>query len=404
MCGVALGDRLIQTGTLRHNEFIIIDKNSDFGGVWKMNKYPGAACDIPSHAYVMRCFLNPGWTKKFAEGREIQQYYVDFARRNHLERSTVFNTVVHEARWNTSDRLWEVLVEDVLTGNKTRWIANVIYDNGGGFHRPKYANIPGIDNFQGEQWHTAEWPKDKSLTGKRVGLIGTGPSAAQVAPKIQPDVEKLYVFQRSCGHVLPRNNHAIPPWKKLLFKICYPLLWLYHVSWFIFFDQTKGMWMNGTKKNRSMHDACLSFLEREVEDPKTREKLRPKNDFGCKRVLFLDDWYSLFNKNNVELVTEKPIRITATSIVSKTPQSLSDEERAAGPTGSYLETQEEARTGEATREIDVLIWGTGFDMNDSGGHFQIYGEDGKSLSQKWRDYPETYWSQCQDAFEICSGR
>lgn len=125
-------------------------------------------------------------------------------------------------------------MEDRKTGQRTKWIANVIFDNGGGFHCPKYANIPGRDNFKGEQWHTAEWPADADLKDKRVALIGTGPSAAQVAPKIQPIVKQLYMFQRSCGHVLPRKNHDIAGWKRTIFRCFYPILWLYHVSWFIF--------------------------------------------------------------------------------------------------------------------------------------------------------------------------
>ncbi|KAF7555500.1 hypothetical protein G7Z17_g2138 [Cylindrodendrum hubeiense] len=393
MCGISLGDRFLATGTLKRDEFVIFDKNNDFGGVWETNRYPGAACDIPSHAYVMKTCLNADWSKKFAEGKEIQQYYARFANRRCLQQNTCFNTYVHEARWNEQTLLWDVLVEDRKTGQKTKWIANVIFDNGGGFHSPKFANIPGRDSFNGEQWHTAEWPADADLRGKRVALIGTGPSAAQVAPKIQPIVKQLYMFQRSCGHVLPRNNQDIPSWKRTLFQWFYPILWLYHVSWFVFFDRTKAMWMSGTDENRAMHKACIDFLEHEVKDPAVKEKLRPTDEFGCKRVLFLDNWYSMFNERNVALVTEKPVRITENSIVVKSPNSLTAEERAAQPKGSYqLKTPAEISDGETELEIDVLIWGTGFDMNNSGGHFQIYGMNGKNLSQTWKDYPETYWS------------
>lgn len=155
----------------------------------------------------------------------------------------------------------------------------------------------------------------------------------------------------------------------------------------------KDMWMTGTEKNLAMHKSCISFLEREVKDPNIREKLRPTSAFGCKRVLFLDDWYSLFNERNVELVTEKPIRITRGAIVSKPPHALSAIERAQEPVGSYLENEDEIQGHEIHREIDVLIWGTGFDMNDSGGHFKIYGENGVLLSNEWKDNPETYWSK-----------
>lgn len=160
------------------------------------------------------------------------------------------------------------------------------------------------------------------------------------------------------------------------------------------FDRTKPMWMSGTEQNQAMHKACIDFLEQEVKDPAVKEKLRPSNEFGCKRVLFLDDWYSMYNELNVELVTEKPVRITENSIILKSPRALSAEEQPAQPTGSYqVKTPEKNIDEETELEIDVLIWGTGFDMNDSGGHFQIYGKDGKNLSQTWKDYPKTYWSK-----------
>ncbi|CAG9975613.1 unnamed protein product [Clonostachys byssicola] len=393
LTGIALADKLLGTGTLKRDELVIIDRSEDFGGVWLSNKYPGVACDIPSHAYVMRSFLNPLWTKKFSEGKEIQQYYSKYASRRELARNAVFNTYVHEARFNEETLLWEILVQSKKTGEKVKWIANVLFDNGGGFHRPKYAKIPGRDIFRGEQWHTSEWPQNVDLTGKRVALIGTGPSAAQVAPKIQPVVDKLYMYQRSSGHVLPRQNFEFPSWVKTLFSWCYPLLWLYHVSYFVSFDRNKDMWISGTKMNQDFHDACITFLEDQVKDPVTREKLRPTTEFACKRVLFLDDWYSMYNESNVELITEKPLRITERGIVSKSVVALRADDLAPEPIGSYehkVPVKNESMD-EIERPIDVLIWGTGFDMNDSGGHFEIFGLQGKNLSQLWRDYPKTYW-------------
>lgn len=158
------------------------------------------------------------------------------------------------------------------------------------------------------------------------------------------------------------------------------------------------MWMQGTKENQAMHDASIAFLEKEVRDESVREKLRPRVAFGCKRVLFLDDWYSLFNKPNVELVTDKPVRFTKGGIVSKPTEAMTLIERQAQPTGAYLKRTHEPAAIETLRDIDVIIWGTGFDMNDSGGHFQIYGVDGIVLSKTWKDYPQTYWGSAVTGF------
>lgn len=126
---------------------------------------------------------------------------------------------------------WEILTEHKETGKKTLWIATVLFNNGGNFHRPKYARIPGREDFKGEQWHSSEWRTDQNLTGKNVAIIGTGPSAAQIGPKIQPIVKNLYIYQRTPGHVFPRGEVVIPAWKRFIFSWFYPILWLYHVSW-----------------------------------------------------------------------------------------------------------------------------------------------------------------------------
>ena len=286
LCGVSLGFQLISTNTLHYDEFRIFDRNEDFGGVWESNRYPGAACDIPSHAYQMRLYLNAGmlgfcpclgamilmaddlldWTKKLADGKEIQQYYSRMADARGLRRSTVFGVEVHHAKWNEDILLWEILVEDRQSQKQTMWQANVLFDGGGGFHRPKYASIPGKDIFKGEQVHTAVWRDDLDLKDKRVALIGTGPSAAQVAPRIQPLVKQLYVFQRSSGHVLPRNNYVVPRWMKLLFKWCYPLLWLYHVWWFLFVSWSSiAQWISRT-------DLGSSPVRSEQEDVACRDE------------------------------------------------------------------------------------------------------------------------------------
>ncbi|PCD26089.1 hypothetical protein BFJ63_vAg15083 [Fusarium oxysporum f. sp. narcissi] len=392
MCGVSLGQQLVRTGTLKHEEFCILDRNQDYGGVWEGNKYPGVACDIPSHAYVMRYMLNPNWTNTFAGGSEIQKYYCALADRANLRKCTQFSTLVHEATWNEKTFKWEVLTENTTTKQKKLWLATVLFNNGGNFHRPKLAQIPGREDFKGEQWHSSEWRTDYDLSSKNVAIIGTGPSAAQIGPKIQPIVKKLYLYQRTPGHVFPRGEVMIPAWKKFIFSWFYPILWLYHVSWAVSAARSKDMWLSGTDKNKAMHKKAVAWLETQVSDPVLREKLRPKNEFGCKRPLFLNDWYPMFNQANVELVTEKPIRITEHGIVSKSPQLLDDEDLKDQPVGAYEVRVGKEPAEEVTRDIDVLIWGTGFDMEDWGGRFSVNGINQVNLSQQWGSYPEAYWA------------
>jgi cation diffusion facilitator CzcD-associated flavoprotein CzcO len=209
----------------------------------------------------------------------------------------------------------------------------VVVNAGGQFYKPKGWDIPGMETFEGTQWHTAEWRHDFDLTGKRVAIIGTGPSTGQVAPSIQPLVKQLYVYQRSATYVVPRGDGPIPAWKKRLLSWFPPLLWMYHLWWYwsvrftsrrrklqkltkLKFETSKPMWLLGTQQNNGAAAYSAAFLEKQVESPEIREKLTPKDPFGCKRILVLDDYLTIFNKKNVELITEKPVRITKTGIVS----------------------------------------------------------------------------------------
>ncbi|OCK75222.1 FAD/NAD(P)-binding domain-containing protein [Lepidopterella palustris CBS 459.81] len=392
MAGVSMGAHLLKRKVLKHSEFMLVDQQEDYGGVWKQNKYPGIACDVPSHGYVMRYFLKPDWSMKYAPGSEIQGYYADIAKYYGLEKNTKFKTKVIEARWNEDTYLWEVLLEDLATGKRTTWTANSVVHSGGQFSRPKWANIPGRESFKGTQWHTAEWRDDYDLTGKRVAIIGTGPSTGQVAPRIAPIVKQLNIYQRSATYVVPRGDGPIPKWKQKLFSWFRPLLWLYHVWWYASFESSKPMWLSGTKRHAKAQAFALQNLESQVKDPITREKLRPRNEFGCKRILVLDDWYPIFNRPNVELITDKPIRITEHGIISKPPDQLPGEELAGQPVGSYDLRNEDPNAKEQEREIDVLLWGTGFEMADQGGHFQVYGVGGINLAEEWGDSPKCYYS------------
>lgn len=176
---------------------------------------------------------HPDWTRKYAPQPEIKQYYVEIAERQMLRQSTLFNTKVIEARWHETDLIWDVLLKNAKTGLQSKLRTNSIVHAGGQFWKPKYVHIPGQENFQGKQIHTAHWCDEIDLRGKRVALIGTGPSAAQVAPKIQPIARQLNVYQRSATYVMPRGDHPIPGWEKTIFRWIPGLLWVYHMWWYI---------------------------------------------------------------------------------------------------------------------------------------------------------------------------
>ena len=261
----------------------------------------------------------------------------------------------------------------------------------GQFSRPKYANIPGKDTFEGAVWHTSEWNHDYDLTGKRVAIIGTGPSTAQIAPQIQPIVKKLTLFQRSPTYVFPRRDEPIDPRLITLFTWFWPALLCYHLYLYVLKEKSKPNQFVGTPEQIMAGKVALAHLHNQVKDPVLRAKLTPNHEFGCKRPLVLDDYYPIFEKPNVELITNKPVRITKDSIISDPPSLLPKEVLDKEPDGAYDVPEIADDHKEVETKIDVLIWGTGFEMRDQGGNFQVYGLDGVNLHELWHEEPAAYY-------------
>jgi cation diffusion facilitator CzcD-associated flavoprotein CzcO len=417
--GLLQGAELIKQGILKHNEFEIIERNSGYGGVWWQSTYPGAACDIPSNIYQISWYPNPSthftrslltveWTRRFSGSQEIAAYYDGFARRFNLPLCTSFNQNVIKAVWSDKEMLWTVITEERGTGKRTEWKANVVCHATGLFNRGKIPAIPGAAKFQGQAWHTADWPVNSDLSGKRVAVIGTGPSAAQVVPWIQPLVKSLTVYQRSPSWCLPRDDYAYSPFQRFLFNwvpfthylYCW---WLGRTTSAVAFKAFRP----GSGVSEVMEAVGIQHLENQVKDPVMREKLRPTGRFGCKRPLFLDDYYPALCQPNVELITDPPIEITETGIVSKPIVQLTDAEREKVQSeqqkahsnkviveGLGLENYKPSTdTGERHTKVDVIIWGTGFVVQEWGTVYEIVGRGGKTLGEHWGQDCHTLYGQ-----------
>lgn len=294
--------------------------------------------------------------------------------------------------------LWTVITEERCTKKLTAWKANVICHATGLFNRGKIPAIPGATKFQGRAWHTADWPEDADLRGKRVAIIGTGPSAAQVIPSIQPIVKSLAIYQRSPPFCLPRNDYAYSPLQKFIFTWIPFAHYFYclYVGWSASRIAYKAF-RPGSGVTEIMEEVGKQHLENQVADPVLREKLRPSGRFGCKRPLFLDDYYPALCQPNVELITDPPIEITEKGIISKPVKQLTErdvnkvkKERMVAHSddviieGLDLEEYKSASDGaERHTEVDVLIWGTGFVVQDWGTVYEVVGRCGKTLGEHW---------------------
>jgi cation diffusion facilitator CzcD-associated flavoprotein CzcO len=311
---------------------------------------------------------------------------------------TTFNQNVVKAIWSDEEMLWTVITEDTHTKKRTHWKANVVCHATGLFNRGKIPAIPGASKFKGKAWHTAHWPADANLKGKRVAVIGTGPSAGQVIPSIQPIVKSLTIYQRSPPHCLPRNDYAYSRLQKFIFTWVPFAHYLYclYMGWSasrIGFQAFRP----GSGVSEMMNEIGRQHLENQVSDPVLREKLRPSGRFGCKRPLFLDDFYPALCAPNVELITDPPIEITGSGIISKPVVQLTErdmnkvkaERKVAHSNemiieGLGLENYKPGDDGtERHTDVDVIIWGTGYVVQDWGTVYEVVGRDGKTLGDHW---------------------
>jgi len=284
-----------------------------------------------------------------------------------LDKATTFNTEILGATWDDELLLWRLETKDLKTGVSKTWTANMLISAAGQFSVPKIPDITGIDQFKGEKWHTVDWPKNASFKGKTVGVIGTGPSAAQVIPHIYKEVAKMVIYQRSPSYCLPREDFVAGPLRKWLFahipfaRRIYTW-WLTKMAEFL----AVRVFVPGTWWQKKAIELAHGHVDRVVKDPVIAQKLKPKDNFGCKRPLLLDDYYPLFNQPNVELVTDPVTGLTEHGILSKNAE-----------TGKLDE-----------RKVDVLIWGTGYKPDEFGLAVPTRGRKGQLISEKYQ--PEMF--------------
>lgn len=341
------------------DSFTIFERAGDVGGTWRDNTYPGAACDVPSHAYSLSFEQSPTWSRRFAESGEIHDYLKSITQKWKLREHTRFNAEIVEARFDEGNASWELTTRD----NQV-FTARVVVSCAGGLVNPATPDIKGLHSFTGELFHTARWNHDYDLAGRRVAVIGTGASAVQVVPSIAPQVERLDVYQRTPAWVVPKMDKVYSPrFKRLLAR--FPILlrasrfiqyWLSELMGPIVFLDNERLASLGKM-------GSLAHLRKQVKDPELRAKLTPNFQFGCKRILISDEYWASFERPNVDLVTDPIEEIKSTGI--------------------------ETRDG-TFREVDAIIIATGFDLGLASAPFPITGLGGQGLDDAWKDGAVAY--------------
>jgi cation diffusion facilitator CzcD-associated flavoprotein CzcO len=339
-----------------YEDVTVFEKGERVGGVWNRNTYPGAACDVPSHLYEFS-FAPNRWSRRYAPQAEIQAYMEGVARRFGVLEKVRTNTEVSGARWDEGRGKW------ILETGAGPHEADVLITACGQLSVPQTPPIASLESFEGPAFHTAEWRHDVDLAGKRVAVIGSGCSAIQVVPAIQPVVGQVDVYQRSAGWTFPKNDFAYPAWAHALFKRFPTLRRLDRASVFAFNELGAAAMTRRRRLLPLLRAIGRRQIETAIQDPELRRKVTPTDEIGCKRVMLTDEWYPALTKPNVELVTER--------IAEVTPRGIRD------------------ATG-VEREADVLVLATGFATHGFVAPMEISGSDGRTLAGEWGAVPRAY--------------
>lgn len=351
--GIAMAIHLRHAGI---EDVVILERAASLGGTWRDNAYPGCACDVESVLYSLAFAPNPDWSRTFSPQPEIQDYLERVAAEHDVVRLIRFDENVTGATFDEHTARWAVSTP------KGEWTADALVLANGALSDPRIPDLPGLSDFAGPAFHTAQWDHRVSLKGKRVAVIGTGASAIQVIPAIQPLVSRLTVLQRTASWVMPRWDRTNSARRRALYRR-FPLTqqalrllqYLRHEALFAPF---RHPWA------RRFAEAVIGLhLRHQVRDPSLRAALTPRYAIGCKRLLLSDDYYPAMTRPNVSLVTDAITRIVPHGVVTADGR---------------------------THEADVLVLATGFRVTDWLLAPVIRGRGGRTLADAWQGSPKAY--------------
>jgi cation diffusion facilitator CzcD-associated flavoprotein CzcO len=350
MSGMLMAIKLTEAGL--HN-YQIYDKASEIGGTWRENTYPGAGCDVAAHYYTYQDVPNPDWSTRLPQGPEIQQYLLRVVETHRLRERITFNQEVANAR-HDGER-WTVTFRDGATEQ-----ADFVIACCGLLHHPRYPSISGLEDFAGAKFHSARWDHSVPLEGKRVGVLGTGSTGAQIIAALAQRSIDLKVFQRTPQWIFPLPNRRYGALDKAIVRRIPGLAKLIHHSYRVAFENLfaravlKPCW-----QRRLMGWLCRKNLET-VKDPDLRAKLTPDYQPLCKRLVMSTEFYPAIQRKNVELITDEIDHIEAKGVVTKDG---------------------------VLHEIDVLAMATGFDAHAYFRPLELHNAQGQSLSEVWAHGP-----------------
>ncbi|MGV9680317.1 flavin-containing monooxygenase [Nocardia sp. NPDC003482] len=351
--GIGLTIKLREAG---FDDVLVLERADDLGGTWRANTYPGCACDVPSQLYSYSFAPNPHWSRVYGQQREILEYLRSVAAEHDVPRHIRFRTELLDARWDDDRAVWDI---DTTGGRLT---ADFLISATGVFAEAKYPRIAGADTFAGTSFHSLHWDHAHDLRGERVAVIGTGASAVQFVPEIQPLVKELLLFQRSAPWIVPRLDRPTLALERQLLSRLPLARKAIRGGWYAAIEGF-GLISLVDQRFRHLYEPLARFqLRRQVPDPRLRRTLTPDYVIGCKRAIFSDAYLPALTRPNVEVVTTGIAEIRPRSIV--------------------------LRDG-TERAVDTIVYATGFTPIPSA-YDRITGRAGTSVAELYDQEPQSY--------------
>jgi cyclohexanone monooxygenase len=353
--GIALG---ILLGRAGFHDFTIFDREDGVGGTWRINTYPGLACDVKSHLYSYSFDLNPHWSRLWSGQREILEYFERCVTEQGLQPHLRLGTEIRAARWDDRTRRWQLTT---ATGDRHEF--DVLVSAVGLFTQPVLPDLVEQEPFTGTVMHSSRWDHSVVLTGKRVAVLGTGSTASQLIPELVKVADTVYSVQRSPTWILPKPDRPYTARERWVFERIPFAKKLYRTRLWLRSEANISVIEHGSEKTQEFTAIAQRLLEKSVPDQRLRRALTPDHPMGCKRLVFSSDYLAALSQPQVEVLSS-PAR--------------------------YLRERSLVMQDGTERDVDVVVCATGYAAADYLGQIEVTGEGGVTLREVWRDGAHAY--------------
>ncbi|REJ64716.1 MAG: NAD(P)/FAD-dependent oxidoreductase [Planctomycetota bacterium] len=356
--GLCLAIRLKKAG---FHSFVILEKSDEVGGTWFDNRYPGCGCDVPSVLYSFSFALKPDWSRKYPPQSEILDYLRACADRYGIREHIRLGVEVTRATYHEDEANWRVETAKEAGDDGETYVADIFVSAVGQLSRPSLPEIPGRESFAGPAFHTARWDPSFDARDKRLAVVGNGASAIQAIPRLAEVAREVVIYQRTANWVAQRYDYRYPGWLQAAFRWLpgFARLWRWGTYWsheWRIHLYTRRSWLNKGFSVKLMKQMKAKLPEA------LHAKVMPQYPAGCKRVLLSNDYLESLSRENVEVVTESIEQIVPEGVVTKSGR----------------------------RDVDAIVFATGFESNRFLYPMEIRGRDGDDLRELWSVRPTTY--------------